>query len=122
MTPARRSALTRLSVAMCLGISAAACNPLGGKDAHIVVVAETTGMNIDPDGYSVYVDTIGPKRLAANGQVDIVVSAGDHIVLVNDVAGNCGGAADTTQKTSFSAGVSLFSGNTVRMTLAIVCK
>ena len=55
----------------------------------LVVTVNTTGSDIDPDGYTVWVDDGQSQAVAANGVVTFTVPSGPHEVGVYGVASNC---------------------------------
>ena len=58
--------------------------------ASIRVTTATTGLGLDPDGYTVSVDGAPEQALADGGTLTVAgLSAGDHIVSLSGVAANC---------------------------------
>jgi hypothetical protein len=55
----------------------------------IVVNTTTTGVSLDPDGYSVLVDGAVAGSIAANGTLTVRASQGAHSVALQGVAANC---------------------------------
>src|SRR5438552_1241623 len=91
-------------------------------DLHIT--AATSGADLDPDGYLLCVDpyegyygttcTYG-QSIAVNGAVTVAVSAGDHRVLLNGIAGNCVVSGDNPRVVRTSV------GNTTEVALSLTC-
>jgi hypothetical protein len=87
----------------------------GAATGRIEVTAATTGLDLDPDGYTVQVDGSSPQPLAVNGTVGFSVAGGDHSITLGAAAGNCpvggsnprtvtvttGGATRDTARTTF---------------------
>ncbi|MFL5954844.1 MAG: hypothetical protein ACJ76I_12135, partial [Gaiellaceae bacterium] len=72
----------------------------------LTVTAATTGVELDPDGYTVSVDGGAARALAINGSVSILgLSAGTHTVTLAGLAPNCT-AATNPQSTTITAGAS----------------
>ena len=79
-------------------VVATACNdpqsPKLGADLlpqphPLAVTVTTTGSDIDPDGYIVWVDNSQSQAVGANGVVTFTVQAGSHEVALYGVASNC---------------------------------
>lgn len=78
----------------------------------LTVTVTTAGFDIDPDGYTVWVDNAQQQPVGSNGVVTFTVSAGPHEVVLYGVASNCavGGfnprmvwsAADLAAATTFT--------------------
>src|SRR6266581_2010263 len=88
------------------------------------VTATTSGVDLDPDGYVVCVDpsagyygtscAYGPS-ITVNGAVTLSVSAGDHRVLLQGIAGNCVVSGENPRMVSTSV------GNTTEVALSLTC-
>ena len=90
------------------------CDPDAGA---IDVTTTTTGESPDPDGYTVSVDGGEDLAIGANSTVTITgLSAGDHSVLLGDIASNCslGGLANPMT-------VSVEAEETVDVTFTVTC-
>ena len=55
----------------------------------LAVTVTTTGFDIDPDGYTVWVDNAQSQPVGANGVVSFTVPSGPHQVALYGVASNC---------------------------------
>ena len=91
---------------------AVTCAPAGSA----AVTAVTTGIDLDPNGYSVLVDGNSVLRVPVNGVVTIPdVTAGDHAVQLGDVEGNCSvaGSNPTT--------IHVTVNDTARLTFQVTC-
>src|SRR3989441_2287957 len=88
------------------------------------ITTATSGVDLDPDGYLLCVDpyegyygttcTYG-QSIAVNGAVTVAVSAGDHRVLLNGIAGNCVLRGENPKVVSTSV------GNTAEVALSLTC-
>lgn len=68
----------------------ATCAPTGSGSGTLAVTTNTTGSNLDPDGYTVTVDgTISQAIATTNDSVTVTGPAGDHPVMLSGVASNC---------------------------------
>ena len=62
----------------------------GGGSGSILVTTETSGSDLDPDGYTVLVDGHELGAVQPTGQVTIPdIAAGSHVVLLSGIATNC---------------------------------
>src|SRR3989475_6996233 len=98
---------------MTFSVSCAAC---GGGNGRLTVTINTTGSNLDPDGYTVTADGSVSQPIATNGSVTFTGPAGDHSIALSGVAANCtvsganprmvtvpaGGATTTTLSVRFT--------------------
>jgi len=76
----------------------------------------TTGADLDPDGYSVRVDSSPAQPVTINGTITLsALTAGDHAVALNGVAANCTVTGDSLRTVRVSAGA------TARVDFAIDC-
>jgi hypothetical protein len=55
----------------------------------LAVTVTTTGFDIDPTGYTVWVDNAQSQPVATNGVVTFTVASGPHLVVLYGVASNC---------------------------------
>ena len=82
----------------------------------VQVTTPTTGVEIDPDGYTVAVDGGTPQAIVVNGSATITrLSAGSHTVVLSGVAANCAVTG------SASRSVSIASGQTVPVIFDVTC-
>ena len=77
---------------------------------------QTTGTNIDPNGYFVDIDGGNALGIDPNGVTTLGVDAGDHTVNLSDVAANC-----TVQGDGPSQSVTVTGGQTAHVTFEVVC-
>ncbi len=88
------------------------CAPTTGS---LAVTTNTTGSNLDPDGYTLTVDGGQSKAIGINNTVTISgLSPGDHSVQLNGVAQNC-------TVTSNPRTVSITAGSTTTTTFTVIC-
>ena len=78
--------------------------------------AQTTGTNIDPNGYFVDIDGGNALGIDPNGVTTLGVDAGDHTVNLSDVAANC-----TVQGDGPSQSVTVTGGQTAHVTFEVAC-
>ncbi len=87
------------------------CGPRGGA---VVVVASTTGTDLDPDGYTISLEEVSTSPIPTNGAVTFAdLEDGDYVVTIDGVANNCaltdGSRSRTvTVTSSASASVTFF--------------
>ena len=90
--------------------------PAPPPSGNLTVTTNTTGANLDPDGYTITVDGSQSQAIATNGSVTFAdLSAGSHLVTISGVAANCsvsGGNART---------VTVPSGGTATTTFSVTC-
>jgi len=68
----------------------ASCAPTGSGSGSLTVTTNSTGSNLDPDGYTVTIDGSFSEAIATtNGSVSFTGPAGDHPVALSGVASNC---------------------------------
>jgi len=80
------------------------------------VTVGTSGVDLDPDGYSVRVDGGSVQPVSINGTITLsALSAGDHAVALNGVAANCEVSGDSLRTVRVSVGV------TERVEFVITC-
>src|SRR5438067_1162572 len=83
---------------------------------NLAVTTNTTGSNLDPDGYTLTVDGGQSKAIGINNTVTISgLSPGDHSVQLNGVAQNC------TVSGSNPRTVSITAGSTTTTTFTVIC-
>jgi len=77
------------------------CASLG----NLFVASSTTGVDLDPDGYTVAVDGSVSQPVVTNGNVTFTgVATGSHAVALSGVAGNCTVSGANPQTGTVSAG------------------
>src|SRR5437763_564639 len=82
---------------------------------NLAVTTNTTGSNLDPDGYTLTVDGGQSKAIGINNTVTINgLSPGDHSVQLNGVAQNC-------TVTSNPRTVSITAGSTTTTAFTVTC-
>jgi TolB protein len=90
------------------------CSPLPGT---LQVTANTTGSNLDPDGYLVSVDGGPAQAIGTNWTITINdVAAGDRSVALSDIAGNCSVVSGTNPRT-----VTVPANGTASTTFSVAC-
>src|SRR5207248_8650057 len=78
------------------------CAALSG---NLTVSTNTSGSNLDPDGYTVTVDGGASQTIGANGSVTFTgLSAGSHSVAVSGVAWTCTTIGGRTRTADVTAG------------------
>ena len=83
---------------------------------NLGVTTNTTGSNLDPDGYTVTLDGGASQAIATNGSVTFSgLPAGSHTVVLSGVAANC------TVSGGNSQAVNVPSGGTATASFAITC-
>jgi len=92
----RRTQRSGLALVAPVALALAAC---GGSESIAVptpstgsvrITTSTTGENLDPDGYAVTVDGATPRAMGVSDTVTISqLSAGNHLITLNQVALNC---------------------------------
>lgn len=94
------------------------CSGGGGTDISVpslTITTATTGVELDPDGYSVAVDGSPPQQIGLDATLTIdQLSEGSHTVTLADIAENC--AAGENPQT-----VAISSGSTAAATFAVTC-
>ena len=86
----------------------------------IEVTAATSGVELDPDGYTVRVDTGAPRALAIGGTARFEgLSGGDHSVTVAGAAANCTIGGENPRIVPVTVGGT--TRDTARTTFAVVC-
>ena len=91
------------------------CAPLAPGSGSLTVTTNTTGSNLDPDGYTVTIDGTNSQPIATNGSVTFTAPAGANPVALSGVAANCtvNGANPQT--------VTVPAGGTATTTFAMTC-
>src|SRR5690349_16574021 len=83
---------------------------------NLGVTTNTTGSNLDPDGYTVTLDGGASQAIATNGSVTFSgLPAGSHTVVLSGVAANCTVSGGTSRT------VNVPSGGTATAGFAITC-
>jgi hypothetical protein len=73
----------------------------------LTVTTSTSGLSLDPDGYQVSIDGGPSQPIAGSGNVTFTgLAAGDHLVALSDVAGNCTVRDGQTRTVSVPSGAS----------------
>src|SRR5207247_654342 len=87
---------------------------------NIQVTAATSGVDLDPDGYTVLLDNGQQRPLGVNGTALIEgVSGGDHSVILFGAVGNCALAGDNPRTVHVTTGG--VTRDTVRTTFQLTC-
>lgn len=72
---------------------------------NLFVATSTTGVDLDPDGYTVTVDGGVSQPVATNGNMTFTgVSTGSHTVTLSGIAGNCSASGANPQTVTVTAG------------------
>jgi hypothetical protein len=88
------------------------CVPTGAVE----VMASTTGVDIDPDGYLVTVDGSQSQSIGVDGSVTFSdVTAGEHLVELTGLAPNCSVGGDNPRTLTVPA------GGTAQTAFAVTC-
>jgi alpha-tubulin suppressor-like RCC1 family protein len=104
-------------ISFVLPVVALACNGddlSGPAFGSLDITASTSGPAPDPNGYTAQVDAAQPQRLS-NVPYSPMLSAGNHTVLLGDVASNCTVAGENPRV------VSVRSGAQDRVTFEVIC-
>jgi hypothetical protein len=110
-----RKAGTKLTYSSFSRAACATTPPPPGGDLR--VTSATTGIDLDPDGYTVRVDAGPPTTISQNDAVIVVgLTAGPHAVELGDVASNC--AIGGTNPRSFE----VVSASTVVVVFEVTCE
>ncbi|HEU4698407.1 MAG TPA: Ig-like domain-containing protein [Gemmatimonadales bacterium] len=71
----------------------------------MTITVTTTGMSLDPDGYTVAVDGGAAQSLAVAGTLHLAdLAAGDHLVALDGVAANCQVSGENPRTVAVAAG------------------
>jgi hypothetical protein len=72
------------------GLVACGGEPTGPAPGSLEVTVATSGTNLDPNGYEIWVDSTSVRRVGANAVVTLTgVGAGAHSVSLQGIAPNC---------------------------------
>jgi hypothetical protein len=83
----------------------------------LMVTTNTSGLSLDPDGYTITVDGSQSQAIAVNDSVAFTgLAPGDHVVTLSNVAGNCT-ARDGPTRT-----VTVPSGGTASTAFSVRCE
>jgi len=95
------------------------CNSLTG---NIEVITSTTGVSIDPDGYTVEVDSATSDAIGVNDTITVDdQDVGDHSVELTGLAANCTVSGDNPRTVTVPDDVPDSNGGTVQTTFAVNC-
>ncbi len=110
-----RSVLLSLLGACSLGSCDDGSGP-GATTGQIRVVLSTTGVNMDPDGYFIYLDDALVQNIGVNETLTLTaLSPGEHYLVLADVALNC------TRQAEPPASVIVTAGETIDAVFTIIC-
>jgi hypothetical protein len=88
----------------------------GATKGDIAVTATTTGVDLDPDGYTVTLNTTTSQAIGTNGTADFKgLDAGSYVVALTGLAANC------TLSGSASQTVAVTAGNISKVSFAVTC-
>jgi hypothetical protein len=114
-----RTTHTRSCSLLLLALAAAGCGgeSVGPSDAGTLeVTTTTTGVEPDPDGYMVQVDTGEPRAIGTGATLQVPnVAAGNHTVLLAGLASNCTVEGENPRT------VTLAAGQTAAVNLVVAC-
>jgi len=81
-----------------------------GEVGNLWILTETTGTNVDADGYLVTADGLETQRVTANGMrlVWPSVSSGQYTIRISDVESDCSVAGGTDQNSSIEADADVY--------------
>ena len=117
MSHAVRMNLTRL-ILWAAPLAGIACGG-GGTDVVLPalrITTTTTGVEIDPDGYTISIDGQAAQALGLNATLAVdQIADGSHTVALSGIAGNCVVGGQNPQT------VSVTSGSTTTVAFAITC-
>jgi hypothetical protein len=83
----------------------ASCAPTDSGSGSLTVTTNTTGSNLDPDGYTVTIDgTISQPIATTNGSVTVTGPAGSHPVALSGVTSNCTVSGENPRTVTVPAG------------------
>ncbi|HEY6158835.1 MAG TPA: hypothetical protein VIV88_15390 [Gemmatimonadales bacterium] len=75
------------------------------SQGDLYVSTSTTGVDLDPDGYTVTVDGGASQPIASNGAISFTgVATGSHTVALSGIAGNCSVTSANPQTVTVTAG------------------
>ena len=109
-----------LAIALCLVWVLSGCggseSMTGPTTGSIKVTTSTTGASLDPDGYTVTIDSSAAHAIADNGTLSISqISPGNHQVTLAGLAGNCVVAGQDPRTVPVTA------GDTTTTAFALTC-
>jgi Big-like domain-containing protein len=94
-----------------------ACSPLPPEVGSIRITTNTTGTDLDANGYQVSIDGGQGQSIGSNASSTVGgVAAGPHTIQLSDVAGNCTVANGGSQNVTVSPGVAAIVNFTVTCT------
>ena len=118
----RSSTTSLLPTLIGLGIVALAAGCKDATDATapatgaIEVTVASTGIDIDPDGYSLRVDSGAPQHVASSGSLTLgSLAPGDHLLHLEGVAANCDLAVPAART------VTIVGGTTTAVRFDVTC-
>jgi hypothetical protein len=83
------------------------CTAIPPTTGDLTVTTSTSGSDLDPDGYTVAVDQGAGQSIATNSTTGVKFTnlpAGNHSVVLSDVAANCTVSGGTTHTVAVTAG------------------
>jgi Tol biopolymer transport system component len=90
--------------------------PLAPTDGALRVVVATTGADLDPDGFTVAIDSTTARPIGVNDALTFTaLSAGSHSLSLAGLAANCTPDGDSTRS------VTVMRGDTIGVAFAIAC-
>jgi len=109
--------LPRLAlILVCGAVLACESTTVSPPDSGVLEIGATVvGTDLDPDGFTVAIDTATPVRISNGNAISQELAPGLHQVSVSDVAANC--AVDGAS--AFQ--INVLSGSTTRTTVSLVC-
>jgi len=95
------------------------CNSLTGS---VESITSTTGVTLDPDGYTLEIDGVDEGPIGVNDTVTVDdLDVGDHTVELLDLAPNCSVTGDNPVTVTVPDDVADVGGGTVSTTFAVNC-
>jgi hypothetical protein len=87
------------------------------NNGTLEITTSTTGVEMDPDGYTVRVDAGDPQTIGVAGTIQLTdLTSGNHTVQLDGLAGNCTVAGENPRTISITA------GETTSLTLEVSCQ
>nr|MBA3761284.1 hypothetical protein [Gemmatimonadales bacterium] len=90
-------------------VAGLACGGDGGTDVQLPplrITTVTSGVEIDPDGFSISIDGQAAQTIGVNTSLTIdQIADGPHTVELSDIAGNCTVGGQNPQPVSVTPGV-----------------
>ena len=85
---------TAIAATLAAAIVAVACSGSSGPDpftkSNLKLVTQTTGTNLDADGYRIQITSHTPVHLNANDSTVLdSIQFGDRTFIIDSIAGNC---------------------------------